>query len=642
MSNRTNYHRSTIGVKCPLLMPFSAREGTSRWRWLAVAVCLGLVAGGQASDKAPEENPPVTCSIAANDCEGPAKDLRAAASAYWRGMKLHDKDLEHAFKDFSEAARLVPANVDYIGARELARTALEQRHIESGNRMMAEGRPTDAVGEFRAAINLDSSNSFAQQRLNDALGTASPEGSRNLRLVERSDPVELAPRSGRLDVHYRGDSRGFYEMIGRSFGIKVTFDQSFTSRVVRFEVDGVDFTKAMELAAMVSKSFWVPLSENEILVAADNQENRRQFEHLSLRSYYVNNAGTPQELNDLAGMLRSIFELRLVSVTASKNLITVRAPRETLDAVTEFVNQLATSGPPQVMLDIQTFEVDRQVLDNLGINTPPSYSVYNLSQVSALLASQPNIQSLINNLISSGGINQANTTALSALLAQLQQQQLSPLLSTGFATFGQGLTLSALTLGPATANFQFNSSNVRTVESMTLRTMTGKAATLKVGSRYPILNATFAPIFNSAAIAQNIQNNTFTAAFPSVSYEDIGLMVKATPSVHEQNVTLDLESEVKALTGEVINGVPVISNRSYKSTITVKNGETAVVIGYVNHSEQLSLGGVPGFGAIPGLGLLAADLNKTMEDDELLMIITPHVLQVPPEEQRAVWLPVGR
>ncbi|MGC2323700.1 MAG: type II and III secretion system protein [Terriglobales bacterium] len=624
-------------------MPVSVWKGTLRWWRLAAAVCLGLAAIGHASDELPGKKPPAMCSMEANDCEAPAKDLRAAASAYWRGVKLRDKDLARAYKEFTEAARLVPANVDYISARELARAALEQRHIENGNRLMAAGKPTDAVGEFRAALDLDSGNSFAQQRLNDALGPAAPELSKNLRLVERSDPVELAPHPGRVDIHYRGDSRGFYEMIARSFGIKITYDQSFTARAVRFEVEGVEFAKAMELAGMVTKSFWVPLSENEILLAADTPENRRQFEHLSLRSFYVNQASSPQELNDLAGMLRSIFELRLVSTTASKNLITVRAPRETLDAVTQFVTQLSNSGPPQVLLDIQTFEIDRQALDNLGIQTPPSSSLFNLSQVSALLASQPNTQQLINQLISSGGINQANSTALSALLAQLQQQQLSPLLNTPFATFGKGLTLSALTIGPTTAHFQLNSSNVRSLESMTLRAMNGKAATMKVGSRYPILNATFAPIFNSPAIAQNIQNNTFQAAFPSVSYEDVGLTVKATPSVHgESDVTLELEIEMKALTGQVLNGVPVISNRSYKSTITVSNGETAVVVGNINRTEQASLGGVPGVGDIPGLGLLAATWNRTLQDDELILVITPHIMQVPPDEPQAVWLPAGR
>jgi len=621
-------------------------NGAFRAWWPAAVLCLALATMGRAqtppekADTAPEKKGPVLCTIEANNCEGPAKDLGRASAAYWRGMKLRDKNLSRAYQEFTEAVQLVPGNVDYANAREMARAALIQQHIESGNRLMTAGHQREAAEEFRAALELDVSNGFAQQRLSDALGIHSPEVSKGLRLVERSDPVDLQPRPGQQDLHYRGDSRGLYELLARSFGLKASFDQSFTSRSVRFEVEDVDFAKAMELADMVSKSFWVPLSENEMLVAADNPENHRQLDRMSLRSFYVTQAASTQELNDIAGLLRSVFEIRLVSVSPSRNTLTVRAPRATLEAATEFLTQLSTAEPQEVMLDIQVFEIDRMLLRNLGLDLPLQFQLFNLSQAAALLSSQPNIQNLINQLISSGGINQANSTALQTLLAQLQQQQLNPLLTTPFVTFGKGLTLTALTLPPGTTNFQFNSSTVKDLEHMTLRALQGKPATVRVGSRYPILNATFAPIFNTTAIAQNIQANTFQPAFPSFSYEDLGLTVKATPTVHgDSDVTLELETNLRALTGEEFNGVPVISNRTYKSTITVKNGENAVLAGYINRTEQFSLKGLPGLGEVPGIGLISATQNKTLEDDEFLLVITPHILEPAAKESQAVWLP---
>jgi len=611
------------------------------WSAAAVACLMTIAAGG--ADTAAEKKPPVPCSIEANDCQAPAKDLRRAASIYWHGVKMREKDLAWAYQDFSEAAELVPGNIDYTSARELARVELAQQHIESGNRMLADGHQPEAMAEFRSALELDASNEFARQRLMDAIGAAAPRLSKGLRVVERSDPVELEPRPGQQDIIYRGDARGLYELIGRSFGIKTSFDQSFTSRPVRFSVEGVDFAKAMELAGMVSKAMWVPLSEKEMLVAADTAENHRQLDRMSLRSFYVSEATTPQDLNDVVGLLRSVFEMRLVNATPSQNLITVRAPKALVDAASGFLSQLSTAGPPPVMLDVKAFEIDRMVLRNLGIQPPSSFSMFSLAGVAALLASQPNLQQLINQLISSGGINQANNTALQALLSQLQQQQLNPLLSTPFATFGGGITQFAVTLPPVTANFQFNSSNVRTLQNITLRALQGKAATLKIGSRYPILNATFAPIANSPAIASNIQANTLQPAFPSISYEDLGLTLKATPSVHgEAEVTLDLETEVRALTGQAFNGVPVISNRAYKSTITLKDGEPAVVAGYLNRTEQLSLSGISGLGDIPGMGLIVANQNKTLEDNEFLVVITPRILQAPAAESQTVWLPASK
>ena len=418
-------------------------HGTFLRAWWALLVCLAAIAAS-AADTAAEKKPPVPCTIEGNNCEAPAKDLRRASSVYWQGVKAREKDLARAYQDFTEAAQLVPGNVDYASAREVARVELSQQHIESGNRLLAGGRQVEAVAEFRSALQLDASNGFAEQRLMDALGSAIPQLSKGLRMVERSDPVELAPRPGSQDFVYRGDARGLYELIARSFGIKASFDQSFTSRQVRFNVESVDFAKAMELAGMVSKSMWVPLSESEVLVAPDTAENHRQFDRMSLRSFYVSEASSPQELNDVVGLLRSIFDIRLVNATPSEKLITVRAPRATVDAAAEFLNQLSTAGPPPVMLDVQAFEIDRMVLRNLGIQPPSSFSAFSLAGVAALLAS-PNVQQLINQLISSGGINQANSSALQGLLSQLQQQQLNPLLSTPFATFGGGITLMAVT-----------------------------------------------------------------------------------------------------------------------------------------------------------------------------------------------------
>jgi len=621
-------------------MRASARDRTLSCTWWTVAlVCLILAPLGRADTPA-EVKQPVLCSIQANNCDAPTKDQKRAADAYWKGIKLEEKDLARAYDEFTEAAQLVPGNIDYVNARELVRTSLVQRHIESGNRLLADGRRADAAGEFRAALLLDAANPFAEQRLRDALGDAAPL-SPGLRMVERSDPLQLRPNFGQADFHYRGDARGLYEMIARSFGVSASFDPSFTSRQVRFEVEKLDFKKAMELAGMVSKSFWAPLSESEFVVAADTPENHRQLDRMSLRTFYVT-AATTQDLNDIANTLRGVFEIRNTSVNASKNLITVRAPQTTLDAATTFLEQLSTSGPPQVMLDVQVFEIDHSLLRNLGTQLPIQFQMFSLAGAASAL-SQANSQQLINQLISSGGINQANSAGLQALLAQLQQSQLSPLLTTPFATFGGGLTLFAVTFPSGTANFQFNTSSIKTLQRLTLRAIQGKPASMLIGERYPILNATFAPIFNSPAIAQTIQNNTFQAAFPSVSYEDLGISMKATPSIHgESDVTLEIETDLKALTGQDINGVPVISNRTYKSTITVKNGEAAVVAGDLNHSEQLSIGGTPLLGDIAGLGLLTASQTKDIEDDEFLVVITPHILDAPPSEAQAVWLPAAR
>ncbi len=181
-----------------------------------------------------------------------------------------------------------------------------------------------------------------------------------------------------------------------------------------------------------------------------------------------------------------------------------------------------TSGRPEVLLDVRVYEVSSSLARQIGTTLPTQFTMFNISP--ALLAGLgAGAQNLINQLIASGGINQANSTAIQALLAQLANQSNS-LLQQPFATFGGGLTLFGLTAGGVgiTPTFNLNESDVRDLEHVTLRASQNNLASLHIGERYPIVNATFAPIYNTTAIAQVIGNNSYIAPFPSIQYRGPG------------------------------------------------------------------------------------------------------------------------
>jgi type II secretory pathway component GspD/PulD (secretin) len=267
--------------------------------------------------------------------------------------------------------------------------------------------------------------------------------------------------------------------------------------------------------------------------------------------------------------------------------------------------------------------------------------MFNISE-SLLAGLGQNTQNLINQLIASGGINQANSTGLQALLASLSSQT-SSLLSTPFATFGGGLTLFGLSGGNgATVNVNLNESDIRSLEHVTLRASQNNAAVMKVGERYPIVNATFAPIFNSPAISQAIGNQSFIAPFPSFQFEDLGLILKATPVIHsDRDVTLKLELAIRSLGTATVNGIPIINNREYTGSITVRNGESSVVSGLISSADAHSISGWPFLATVPGVTYGAALHTKNAMEDDLLVVITPHILRLPQANSFAVQLPSG-
>jgi type II secretory pathway component GspD/PulD (secretin) len=291
------------------------------------------------------------------------------------------------------------------------------------------------------------------------------------------------------------------------------------------------------------------------------------------------------------------------------------------------------------MLDLKVFQVSHTYARNIGLHVPDNFNLFNIPVAALAALGGQNIQSLINQLIASGGINQAGNQTISALLAQLQSQQNS-IFSQPVATFGGGLTLMGLSFDQLSAVLSMNESSVRELDHVTLRASQEKDATFKLGSRYPILNASFAPIYNSSAIAQVVGNQSYAAPFPSVSYEDIGLTLKAKPLVHNNSdVALELEIQFRTLGSRNTNGIPDILNREYKGGILLKEGEPAVVAGMITASDEKSLSGLPLFSTIPGLGLLTSQSTKQEEDDELLILITPYVVRSPERsEAPEIWL----
>ena len=568
------------------------------------------------------------------------QELKQARYAFREGVKLQDhRRFEEAFAQFDTAARLAPQQMQFLTAREVLKAQLVFNHIQRGNVLLWENSRALAAGEFRAALDLDTENSYARERLEEATQALAPALPRALPVgLTDSGEIHLEPRDDRATFHYSGDVRGLFAELTAAYGVTAQFDDSVQPRQVRFNVDDVEFFTALKLASAVSKTMWAALAPHQLLIAADNLENHRQFDLMSLQTFILPPHSTPQEASDLINTIRSILDLRFISPGQNADTVEVRGPQPILEACSKLLEQLSNQRP-QVMLDVRVFQISHQLTRNIGVHIPNTFNMYNIPAVALLgLAGGQNIQQLINQLISSGGINQAGSSAISGLLAQLGGQQNS-IFSQPLATFGGGLTFSGVSLDQFAAALSVNESWVRSLENMNMRASQGTEATFHLGERYPILNASYAPIYNSPQISAVLGNQTYVPPFPSVSYEDLGLNVKAKPIIHgDGSVSLDLELQVRSLTGQSNNGVPVISNREYKGSINLKEGEPAVVAGEVSRTDTLSMSGIPGLGFLPMLNQAMVNNTKESDSDELMIVITPHVLANFSRSTPEIWL----
>lgn len=605
---------------------------------VALAATLAMSAFAGADDPSPA---PVACSSGIPggiNCIVSKKEMKEAREVFARGRKLQEHNrLEEAFKQFSEATRLVPQEMQYLTARELVKAQLVFDHVQRGNALLAENSQPQAAAEFRAALDLDPGNQFARERLEESARPPIPLMPRVLpeRLVDAGE-IHLEPKNDRATFHFSGDVRGLFTELAMAYGVTPQFDDSVQARQVRFNVDDVDFFAALGLACQVSKVMWAPLDAHQLLIAADNPENHRQFDRMSLRTFVLPPHSTMQEATEVINALRVLFDLRFIQPGQTAGVVEVRAPAPVLEACTRLLAQL-DNDRPQVMLDVHVFQISHMLTRDIGVHIPNTFNLYHIPTAALAGLAGQNIQNLINQLIASGGINQAGSSALSGLLAQLTGQ--NSIFSQPLATFGGGLTFMGLSLDKVATALSLNESWARVLEQITMRASQGNDATFHLGSRYPILNASYAPIYNSPQISKVLGNQSYIPPFPSVSYEDLGLSVKAKPTVHNDGaISLQLEMQVRSLTGQADNGVPVISNREYKGSINLKDGEPAVVAGEVSHNDQLSMSGIPGFGAIPGLNQAMISNRKQEDDDELMIVITPHILADVNRTTPEIWL----
>ena len=146
-------------------------------------------------------------------------------------------------------------------------------------------------------------------------------------------------------------------------------------------------------------------------------------------------------------------------------------------------------------------------------------------------------------------------------------------------------------------------------------------------------------ILGPASLFSNVSAGESQQPYPGAEYEDLGVKIKATPTLHPDNeVTLKLDFEIRALAGSSINGIPILTNRTISQTVRIKDGQPSIIAGLLDDQETRTLAGLPGFANLPGgVGNLFGQKSTTTQDTEMLILITPHKLRLQDRLSRAIY-----
>jgi len=194
---------------------------------------------------------------------------------------------------------------------------------------------------------------------------------------------------------------------------------------------------------------------------------------------------------------------------------------------------------------------------------------------------------------------------------------------------GSGATISATYPGfsymflngnsiQATLSALSTVTKVDVISSPELMVLNNQTATLEVGNRVPIeTQQSISTITSSPQIVNSIE------------YEDTGVILKLTPRVNRGGVVMmDISQEVSDVTSTTSSNLdsPTIEERKITSSVAVQDGQTVALGGLISSDKSNTRGGIPGLSSIPVVGALFADTENDYTKTELMVLITPHVV----------------
>ena len=524
-------------------------------------------------------------------------------------------DYDTALVHYDNALRDQPMNSEFKLRVLHMRMVDAEYHVEQGQKALNGGDLQTALSEFQRAANVDPSNAAASQGLQKTVAAIAAKNAPPAPAKPNTDeqgllegPPELKPLSrSPISLKATEDSRMIYQTIASLAGLTVEFDPSLTSRRISVELNGVTLEQALDDVGMESGDFWEPLSGTVIFVAPDNVQKRHDDEPEVVKTFYLANTDTPQELTEIVTGLRQLLDVRRVQPIQAQNAIIIRDTPDKV-ALAQKIIEDADKARPEVLIHVQVLTANRDRLRDLGI----------LGGQSAALIFNPrcSLQSSNNssNCTSSSSTSNNSSSATTPGVALEQLKNLS--------TADYDVTLPGATVKAVLSDTQ-----TRIIQDPEIRMSDGDKTTLNVGEKIPVATGSFqAGVGVSTTSVSPLVNTQFT-------YDDVGVKIVVTPRVHpDGSVTLIQDIVISSLAGnESIGGIsqPIFATNEIDHTVRLQDGYSSVLGGLITRTETKNLNGYPGVSQLPLLKYMFADNSNEVQDNEVLVVLTPHIVRMP-------------
>jgi general secretion pathway protein D len=526
----------------------------------------------------------------------------------------HEEAREHwdlAVLAWEKALSIEPTNTNVRIALQRARIKAAQVHYERGRVHRTAGQFDLALTEFEQSVALDATSDAAQQELRktkadmetrarESAGGTPVEKAKARTRGARGAPPMLNPSSTKpIDVTFPPDSniKKIYAALGAAAGINVIYDPQLKDDKFTLDLRGMTFQKALETAMRQAGHFYKVIDEKTILIAQDTQQNRKEYEDLVIRTFFLSNG----DVKDVSQMVRSILDLRRLAVIPQLNAVVIRDTADKV-AVAERLIEVNDKAKSEVVVDVELLQINTEQLIDLGTR-------FSNRGVTATVVP--------------GAAGGATTPATSLPWNTIK---------------GLGINDFMFSIPSVTFSFLKDNTDAEVLAKPQLRIAEGEKAQLVIGDRVPI------PV--TTINTQQAVGGTGVIPITSFQYQDVGIKIDMEPRVHHnKEVSLKLTVEVSQISGyqTAADGTkqPIIGTRTITSTIRLKDGETNFLAGLIRKDISKTKNSIPFLGDLPLIGSIFSAVNTDNKRTDLFLTLTPHIIrspQITDEDLIPIWV----
>jgi Flp pilus assembly secretin CpaC len=246
---------------------------------------------------------------------------------------------------------------------------------------------------------------------------------------------------------------------------------------------------------------------------------------------------------------------------------------------------------PQIMVSIRVLQVDRGRAKRLGIDYRLDGSDF-----------------------SAGSFHQPGRSGLPAPAVPPDKQTIAGIIGGNIVGTFVNRTLAVA----AAIDFLQQKDVARSVAEPNITTLSGESASVLIGGEVPIPTTT-------------VGN---TASVQGFLFQDFGVRLDIRPTLAPSGlVAMEISpSIIRPSSDLAVSGVPGFQVQSVQTTAKVAPGQTLVLGGLISFSDEIQKRGVPGLSEIPLMKHLFSWEGRTIQEQEILFVITPRILAEGPEE----------